>query len=65
MVTEFGWSFYFPLKSGWNAAFLLDEKTDYKTIKDSTVAFIFKREKYENPLPKFDTIKEKILSEFK
>jgi hypothetical protein len=42
-IEETGFLFYFPLKSGWNAAFFLDENTDYQTMtKDSTVAFLFK-----------------------
>jgi len=44
LVQEPGWVYYFPLKSGWNAAFVLDKETAYQTItKDSLVAFIFKR----------------------
>jgi len=65
LVIEPDWAYYFPLKSGWNAAFMLDEKTDYQTIKDSTVAFIFKREKHEKEIPKFDSSNEKILQNIK
>lgn len=59
LIKEYGWSYYFPLKSDWNASFLLDEKTDYKTLKDSTVAFIFKREKHKKTFKNCST-KEKI-----
>lgn len=45
LIKEPGFAFYFPLKSGWFAAFDLDVKADRQTItKDSTVSFIFKRE---------------------
>ena len=62
LVEDHGWAYYFPLKSGWNAAFILDIETDYQTIKDSTVAFIFKTENQKKELPKIDTVlKEKII----
>ena len=45
LINEPGFANYFPLKSGWFAAFNLDKKTNRQTItKDSTVSFIFKRE---------------------
>ncbi|HNY56380.1 MAG TPA: hypothetical protein PKI86_12155, partial [Chitinophagales bacterium] len=38
-------TYYFPLRNGWYAGFILDEDTESKTNdKDSVVAFFFKRQ---------------------